>query len=378
MSIYFDNAATTPLSEEAKLAMANAMDNFGNPSSTHSEGRKAKAIIETVRKDIASRLHCKPSEIVFTCGGTEADNWALISGIKNCDIKHLYTSKIEHHAVAHVAEHIKENKLCEVHYIPHDNSGVHDFGWLSKELESKTGENVMVSLMHANNEIGNLIDLQGLSELCKKYGAYLHSDTVQTMAHLPIDFSKIKVDFAACSGHKFHGPKGVGFAFVRQGVICKPFILGGAQERGHRAGTENVLGIAGLGAAFNLCFDDMVADIAKVSEVKKYAIIRLKSEFPEVQFNGLSGEIENSLYTVLNFYHLELHKNGMLNFQLDINGVQCSGGSACSSGATGGSHVLNALNSQGGTRISFSRYSTKEEVDSFITILQKIKSESQS
>jgi cysteine desulfurase len=161
-------------------------------------------------------------------------------------------------------------------------------------------------------------------------------------------------------------------------VICKPFILGGAQERGHRAGTENVLGIAGLGAAFNLCFDDMVADIAKVSEVKKYAIIRLKSEFPEVQFNGLSGEIENSLYTVLNFYHQELHKNGMLNFQLDINGVQCSGGSACSSGATGGSHVLNALNSQGGTRISFSRYSTKEEVDSFITILQKIKSESQS
>lgn len=375
MSIYFDNAATTPLSGEAKSAMIKAMENFGNPSSTHGEGRKAKAIIETVRKDIASRLNCKPSEIIFTCGGTEADNWALISGIKNCDVKHLYTSKIEHHAVTHVAEYIESNKLCEVHYIPHDNKGVHDFGWLTKELESKTGENIMVSLMHANNEIGNLIDLQSLSDLCKKHGAYLHSDTVQTMAHLPLDLSKIKVDFAACSGHKFHGPKGVGFAFVRQGLTCKPFILGGAQERGHRAGTENVLGIAGLGAAFNLCFDDMVADILKVSEVKKYAIARLETEFPKVQFNGLSGEIENSLYTVLNFYHEELHKNGMLNFQLDINGVQCSGGSACSSGATGGSHVLNALNSPGGTRISFSRYSSKEEVDSFIETLKKIKLE---
>jgi cysteine desulfurase len=377
MSIYFDNAATTPLSQESKTAMMEAMESFGNPSSTHSEGRKAKAIVETVRKNIASRLGCKASEIIFTCGGTEADNWALISGVKNCGITDLYTSEIEHHAVTHVAEYIEQNGLCKVHYIPHDKNGVHDIPWLENELKEKSelDQKVMVSLMHANNEIGNIIDIQALSKTCKKYGAYIHSDTVQTMAHLPLDFSKIQLDFAACSGHKFHGPKGVGFAFVRQGIICEPFILGGAQERSHRAGTENVIGIAGLGAAFNLCFDDISLDLIKVTEVKKYAIKRLKSEFPKVQFNGLSGDLDKSLYTVLNFYHPDLHSNGMLNFQLDINGVQCSGGSACSSGAVGGSHVLNAISSPGGTRISFSRYSSKEEVDRFIDVLKKVKSE---
>tara|TARA_B100000780_G_C21126523_1_gene457309 strand:+ start:5101 stop:6237 length:1137 start_codon:yes stop_codon:yes gene_type:complete len=377
MSIYFDNAATTPISQEAKTAMVAAMENFGNPSSTHAEGRKAKAIVETVRKGIASRLNCSPSEITFTGGGTEADNWALISAVKDCGVKHLYTSVIEHHAVSHVVEYLDQNGMCKVQYIPHDDHGIHDLKWLELELKSKAllGEKAMVSLMHANNEIGNIIDLQNLSELCQSHGAYLHSDTVQTMAHLPLDFSKIRVDFAACSGHKFHGPKGVGFAFVRQGVLSKPLIRGGAQERGARAGTENVIGIAGLGAAFNMCVDDMANDILKVTGVKNYAILKLKSEFPEIKFNGLSGDVEKSLYTVLNFYHHKLHENGMLNFQLDINGVHCSGGSACSSGAVGGSHVLNALNSSGGTRISFSRYTTKNEVDLFVQILQKIKSD---
>ena len=230
----------------------------------------------------------------------------------------------------------------------------------------------MVSLMHANNEIGNLVDLTALSLICEATGSYLHSDTVQTMAHLPLDFKAIKVHFAACSGHKFHGPKGVGFAYVRQGTTTQPFIQGGAQERGHRAGTENVVGIAGLGAAFNHCVDEMESDIQAVKEVKAHAIAVLQSAFPGVQFNGMSGDMEKSLYTVLNFYHPTLHEGGMLNFQLDINGVQCSGGSACSSGAVGGSHVLNGLGSPGGTRISFSRYSTKDEVDQFVKILQDI------
>ena len=374
MSIYFDNAATTPISTEAKAAMVEAMEIFGNPSSTHGEGRKAKAIIETVRKGIAQRLNCLPSEIVFTSGGTEADNWALLTGIRDLGIQHLYTSAIEHHAVTHFAEYIEKNHAVQVHYIPHNGQGEHDFTWLEGELTAKkaSGEVCMVSLMHANNEIGNLCDLEGLSAICDAQGAYLHSDTVQTMAHLPLDFKQIKVHFAACSGHKFHGPKGIGFAYVRQGTTTQPFIQGGAQERGHRAGTENVVGIAGLGAAFNHCVDEMAADIAHVTSVKAHAIARLTSEFPGIQFNGHSGDLQKSLYTVLNFYHPELHEGGMLNFQLDIQGVQCSGGSACSSGAVGGSHVLNGLGSPGGTRISFSRYSTTDEVDRFIEILKGI------
>ncbi|NQW25996.1 MAG: cysteine desulfurase [Cryomorphaceae bacterium] len=374
MSIYFDNAATTPISAEAKAAMVEAMDVFGNPSSTHAEGRKAKAIVETVRKGIAQRLNCLPAEIIFTAGGTEADNWALLTGIRDFGIQHLYTSALEHHAVKHFAEYIEKNHDVQVHYIPHDAQGVHDLDGLQNHLErhQASGEVAMVSLMHANNEIGNLVDLTALSRICEATGSYLHSDTVQTMAHLPLDFKAIKVHFAACSGHKFHGPKGVGFAYVRQGTTTQPFIQGGAQERGHRAGTENVVGIAGLGAAFNHCVDEMESDIQAVKEVKAHAIAVLQSAFPGVQFNGMSGDMEKSLYTVLNFYHPTLHEGGMLNFQLDINGVQCSGGSACSSGAVGGSHVLNGLGSPGGTRISFSRYSTKDEVDQFVKILQDI------
>ncbi len=374
MSIYFDNAATTPLSPEAKAAMVEAMEVFGNPSSTHGEGRKAKAIVETVRKGIAQRLNCLPAEIVFTSGGTEADNWALLTGIRDFGIQHLFTSEIEHHAVTHFTEYIEKNHEVQVQYIPLNAQGEHDLSWLSQALGTKkaSGEKCMVSLMHANNEIGNLCDLEALSALCEVHDAYLHSDTVQTMAHLPLDFKKIKVHFAACSGHKFHGPKGIGFAYVRQGTPTQPFIQGGAQERGHRAGTENVVGIAGLGAAFNHCVDEMAADIVHVTAVKAHAIERLSAEFPGIQFNGLSANLEKSLYTVLNFYHPDLHDGGMLNFQLDIQGVHCSGGSACSSGAVGGSHVLRGLGAPGGTRISFSRYSTTEEVDRFVDILKGI------
>ena len=377
MSIYFDNAATTPISPEAKAAMVEAMEVFGNPSSTHGEGRKAKAIIESVRKAIAERLNCLPAEIIFTGSGTEADNWALLTGVRDLGIQHLYTSALEHHAVSHMAEYVDKNHPVSVHYVPHDEQGVHDLVWLAERLTAHkaSGEKAMVSLMHANNEIGTLMDLEALSALCQAQGAFLHVDTVQTMAHLPLDLKATPLHFAACSAHKFHGPKGIGFAYVKQGTPMQPFVQGGAQERGHRAGTENVIGIAGLGAAFSLCWDDMVADIASTKAVKAHAIHRLTEEFPGVQFNGLSGDLDKSLYTVLNFYHPDLHEGGMLNFQLDIQGVQCSGGSACSSGAVGGSHVLNGIGSPGGTRISFSRYSTTEEVDRFIEILKAIASQ---
>ena len=325
------------------------------------------------RKEIAKLLNCSSTELVFTGSGTEADNMALRCAVNDLGIEHIITSEIEHKAVLDTAKELG-TKGVEIHFVNLESSGRADLKHL-EVLASKYPKS-LISLMHANNEIGNLCDLEGLSAMCDAQGAYLHSDTVQTMAHLPLDFNQIKVHFAACSGHKFHGPKGIGFAYVRQGTTTQPFIQGGAQERGHRAGTENVVGIAGLGAAFNHCVDEMAADIAHVTSVKAHAIARLTSEFPGIQFNGHSGDLQKSLYTVLNFYHPELHEGGMLNFQLDIQGVQCSGGSACSSGAVGGSHVLNGLGSPGGTRISFSRYSTTDEVDRFIEILKGISAQS--
>jgi cysteine desulfurase len=374
MSIYFDNAATTPLSGEAKSAMIKAMENFGNPSSTHGEGRKAKAIIETVRKDIASRLNCKPSEIIFTCGGTEADNWALISGIKNCDVKHLYTSKIEHHAVTHVAEYIESNKLCEVHYIPHDNKGVHDFGWLTKEMESKTGENIMVSLMHANNEIGTLLPIKEVSKLCNQYeNVYFHSDTVQTMGHYYIDVHQLGIDFLTCSAHKLHGPKGIGFLYINNNLSLNPLITGGSQERKQRGGTENIYGIIGLGKAMELAFSELKNHQEYIQGLKSKMMNQLKEIDKRISFNG-EIEQEKSLYTVLNVCFPQDICNSMLLFSLDIHGIAASGGSACSSGSNVGSHVLAELPNQENcqcVRFSFSRFTTQEEIQ---YTLDKIKS----
>jgi cysteine desulfurase len=226
--------------------------------------------------------------------------------------------------------------------------------------------------MHANNEIGNLVDLARLSAMTRAHGALLHSDTVQTMAHLKLDFAATPLEFAACSAHKFHGPKGVGFAYVKQGTGIQPFIRGGAQERGHRAGTENVVGIAGLGAAFAAAMTNLEADADHMQRVKSHAIEKLRSAFPTVRFNGRSGDVDRSLFTVLNFYVPELHEGGMLNFQLDLQGFCVSGGSACSSGAVGGSHVLGGLKSPGGTRISFSRMTTKADIDALVHALQNL------
>ena len=269
---------------------------------------------------------------------------------------------------------VEEAQHIEAVAIPFDAFGAHDMDWLEAQLheDQKAGRKALVSLMHANNEIGNLADLERLSRMTRAYGALLHSDTVQTMAHLKLDFAATPLEFAACSAHKFHGPKGVGFAYIKQGTGVQPFIRGGAQERGHRAGTENVVGIAGLGAAFATAIAKLEEDAAHMTDVKAYAIERLRTAYPHVHFNGHSGDLEKSLFTVLNFYVPELHDSGMLNFQLDLQGFCVSGGSACSSGAVGGSHVLGGLKSPGGTRISFSRMTTRADIDAFVNALQKL------
>jgi cysteine desulfurase len=372
MSIYLDNAATTPLCAEAKEAMIAALELFGNPSSTHAEGRKAKALVERVRKEIAAALNCLPAEVIFTSGGTEADNWALQSSVEVLGMNKLYHSELEHHAVTHMVEALALKLECVA--IPFNEYGDHDLDWLEAALaaDAAAGRKALVSLMHANNEIGNLADLDRLSAITRAHGALLHSDTVQTMAHLKLDFGATPLEFAACSAHKFHGPKGVGFAYIKQGTGVQPFIRGGAQERGHRAGTENVVGIAGLGAAFSAAMTHLDADAAHMTRVKSHAIDALRAAFPSVRFNGRSGDLDKSLFTVLNFYVPELHEGGMLNFQLDLQGFCVSGGSACSSGAVGGSHVLGGLKSPGGTRISFSRMTTTDEIDAFVHALQNL------
>ncbi|MFZ9156085.1 MAG: cysteine desulfurase family protein [Schleiferiaceae bacterium] len=372
MSIYLDNAATTPLCAEAKEAMIAALELFGNPSSTHAEGRKAKALVERVRKEIAAALNCLPAEVIFTSGGTEADNWALQSSVEVLGVNKLYHSELEHHAVTHMVEALAPKLECVA--IPFNEHGDHDLDWLEAALaaDAAAGRKALVSLMHANNEIGNLADLDCLSAMTRAHGALLHSDTVQTMAHLKLDFGATPLEFAACSAHKFHGPKGVGFAYIKQGTGVQPFIRGGAQERGHRAGTENVVGIAGLGAAFSAAMTHLDADAAHMTRVKSHAIDALRAAFPSVRFNGRSGDLDKSLFTVLNFYVPELHEGGMLNFQLDLQGFCVSGGSACSSGAVGGSHVLGGLKSPGGTRISFSRMTTTDEIDAFVHALQNL------
>lgn len=372
MSIYLDNAATTPLCAEAKEAMIAALELFGNPSSTHAEGRKAKALVERVRKEIAAALNCLPAEVIFTSGGTEADNWALQSSVEVLGVNKLYHSELEHHAVTHMVEALAPKLECVA--IPFNEHGDHDLDWLEAALaaDAAAGRKALVSLMHANNEIGNLVDLARLSSMTRAHGALLHSDTVQTMAHLKLDFGATPLEFAACSAHKFHGPKGIGFAYIKQGTGVQPFIRGGAQERGHRAGTENVVGIAGLGAAFSAAVAHLDADAAHMTRVKTYAIDALRKAFPTICFNGRSADLDKSLFTVLNFYVPELHEGGMLNFQLDLQGFCVSGGSACSSGSVGGSHVLGGIKSPGGTRISFSRMTTLGEIDALVHALQNL------
>lgn len=364
MRVYLDNAATTPIAPEVVDAMIPVLrEGFGNPSSTHFYGRQTKALIETSRRTVAKLLNCQPSEIIFTSGGTEADNMALYSSVHQMGVKHIITSTIEHHAVGHTAEAIAQSGEAKVSYVKIDENGAVDLADLERLLQN--GEKTLVSLMHANNEIATLLPLKKVSELCRKYGAYFHSDTVQTMGHYAFDLQELDIDFITCAAHKFHGPKGIGFLYCNKNMKAEAMIHGGAQERGLRGGTENVYGIVGLAKAMELAYEDVEGHQNHVQGLKTYMIEQLMEAFEDITFHG-ETDSDKALYTVLNVCFPRTDKAGMLLFTLDLKGVAVSGGSACSSGAVKGSHVLEGINadmSRPNVRFSFSRYTTKEEID---------------
>lgn len=371
--VYLDNAATTPMAPEVLDAMLPYMkEEFGNPSSSHYYGRKTKAGIEMARRNVAQHLNCSPSEIVFTSGGTEADNMALFCAVNDLKVEQIITSPIEHHAVLHTADFINNFPHVKVHEVKVDQCGRVNLEHLESLL--KNGVKTMVSLMHANNEIGTLLPIKKVSELCRKYGAYFHSDTVQTMGHYAFDLNDLDIDFITCAAHKFHGPKGVGFLYVNKNIKGQPLIHGGAQERGMRGGTENLYGIIGLSKAMDLAYEDLQSHQKHVQGLKDFMIEALKKQIPGVDFHGCTAP-EESLYTVLNVCFPPSDKGGLLLFTLDLKGIAASGGSACSSGASTGSHVLKGIGADGSrpnTRFSFSRYTTKEEIDYCLEQLEEI------
>jgi cysteine desulfurase len=363
MKIYFDNAATTPIDKEVLDVMLPILnEQFGNPSSIHAHGRKTRAIIENARKSIAKLLNCAPAEIFFTSGGTEADNMAIIGSVDDLGIKHVITSAIEHHAVGHTLEHLEKIGKIKLSLVNLHSNGDVDLTHLEELLRNNSRS--LVTLMHANNEIGNLLPLQQVGELCKQYDAIFHSDTVQTMGHYKHDMQQLHVHFITGAAHKFHGPKGIGFLYVNHQVKINPLIFGGSQERNMRGGTENVYGIAGLAKALELAYGHMEEHHAHIQGIKDYFIARLKESIPGVGFNGNS--VGDSLYTVLNVLFPKSENAEMLLFNLDIAGISASGGSACTSGSNQGSHVLRGIKSdmeRPSVRFSFSKYNTKEEVD---------------
>lgn len=366
MKVYLDNAATTAMDDRVIDAMVPFMrTHYGNPSSVHSHGREVRSAIEKSRKKVAELLNASPSEIFFTSGGTEADNTAIVCGIETHGITHAITSPLEHHAVFHTLEVCAAKGLIKLSILDVSEKGELDLNQLEELLKSNPKS--MISLMHANNEIGNLNDLNRIGSLAKEYDAFFHSDTVQTMGHYVHDLKSLPVDAIVAGAHKFHGPKGSGFLYVRKDKKIHPFIYGGAQERNMRGGTENVIGIIGTSKALEIAYEDMSKHQLHIENIKKHFIQSLVNEIPGVQFNGLSADLDKSLYTVLSVSLPPSESNrGMLLFNLDLEGVSASGGSACSSGASVGSHVLRALNhtpDRDAVRFSFSRFNTVEEVD---------------
>ncbi|WP_374464771.1 cysteine desulfurase family protein [Chryseobacterium sp.] len=374
--VYLDNAATTPLAEEVIDAMVGTMKmNFGNPSSTHSFGQEAKILIENVRRQVADYLHVTPAEIIFTSCGTESNNMIIKSSVEHLGVERIISSPLEHKCVSESILDMKSRKGVEVNYIRPNEKGDIDLVKL-EELLKASDKKTLVSLMHANNEIGNIINLKQVAQLCKEHNALFHSDTVQTMAHMNLDFSDIPVDFASCSAHKFHGPKGAGFAFIRKATGLKGIITGGPQERSLRAGTENVCGIVGLGKALELSLNHMEEYTRHMQDIKDYAIERLSAEIEGIKFNGRSAEKENSLYTVLSA--LLPYKNPLIGLQLDMKGIAISQGSACSSGASKPSMVMMMVLSEDEMdhctplRISFSHMTTKSDIDALVNALKEI------
>ena len=365
MKAYLDNAATTPVAPEVVNVMSNFLKTeFGNPSSTHSFGRKVKTQIETARRTIAKHLNCEPSEIYFTSGGTEADNLAMHIAVRDMGCKRIITSKIEHSAIVKTAEKLAEEGKVSVHWVALNADGSIDLNDLKNTLSD--GVKTYVTLMHGNNEVANLLPLQQVAEICAEHGAIFHSDTVQTMGHYRFNLKETPIHFINAAAHKYHGPKGVGFIFIRKNVPGFADITGGGQERGMRGGTENTAGIMGMAKAIDLAFNEVEEHQEYVGGLKQYMIAELKKRIPGIVFNGQS-ESRESLYTVLSTTFPPTKNNDMFLFLLDLEGIAASGGSACSSGATKGSHVLDGIGAlregQPAVRFSFSRYTTKEEID---------------
>ena len=373
MRVYFDNAATTPVDKEVLKEMYQVMESqFGNPSSIHAHGREVRTIIERARKTVSGLLHTSPSQIFFTSGGTEADNTAIRCGIIDHGIKHAITSRIEHHAVVHTLEALEKSGVIKLSFLDVDAKGNVNLEQLEELL--KTNERSFVSLMHANNEIGTLTDIERVGEICEQYNALFHCDTVQTLGHYPHDLSKLKVHFMVCAAHKLHGPKGVGFLYINHNVKIQPMIFGGSQERNMRGGTENVYGIVGLAKAMELAYSEMEEHQQHIQGLKTYMMEQLKENIPGIGFNGETDPAK-SLYTVLNVSFPEMEMAEMLLFSLDIAGISASGGSACSSGTDIGSHVLNGIGAnpnRPSVRFSFSKYNTREEVDYVVAKVKDI------
>lgn len=372
--IYLDNAATTPLDPQVLEAMLPYYTtHFGNPSSIHSHGREVRSAIEKARKTVANLLSCSPSEIIFTSGGTEADNSALVCLGTSPLVQHIISSPLEHHAVLHTLDKLQAQGHVQVHYLHPDERGRLSLAELESLLQQHP--QALVSLMHGNNEVATLNDLEAIGSLCRQYEAYFHSDTVQTMGHYRHTLNTLPVDMVVGSAHKFHGPKGVGFLYLRGGLKIAPFISGGAQERNMRGGTENVAGIVGLAKALELAYAHMDEHRAHITALKARMMQALRLTFDDIRFNGDSDNLEGSLYTVLNVSLPASDTSDMLLFNLDIEGVSASGGSACSSGSDIGSHVLSALGcdkNRGAVRFSFSRLTTEAEVDRAVEILARV------
>jgi cysteine desulfurase len=371
--VYFDNAATTPIDPEVLKEMYKVMENnYGNPSSIHGHGREARSLIERARKTIANLLHTSPAEIFFTSGGTEADNTAIRCGIADNQLKHAISSRLEHHAVIHTLESMEKAGTIKLSFVDTDSKGNVDYTHLEELL--KANERSFVSLMHANNELGTLSDMERIGDLCEHHSAIYHSDTVQTMGHYKHDLSKLKTHFMVCAAHKLHGPKGIGFLHVNHRIKIKPFIYGGAQERNMRGGTENIYGIVGLAKAFEIAYTNMEQHHSYIQSLKTYMIDQLRDKVSGIDFNG-ETDPDKSLYTVLNVSFPCSDMADMLLFNLDIAGISASGGSACSSGTDIGSHVLNAIGgdpTRPSVRFSFSKYNTREEVDYTVAKLKEL------
>ncbi len=373
--IYLDNGATTPIIPEVVEVIQKSMvENFGNPSSVHQFGRKAKSEIEKVRKNIAKQFNVSSSEIIFTSCGTEGNNFILKNAVENLGVKHIVTSKIEHHAVLNVVKNLQKLHHINISYVNLDENGQVDLADL-QDILSKSSEKTLVSLMMVNNEIGNILPIDKVCEICKEYNVLFHSDTVQAVGHYEIDLQKIPVDFITASGHKFHAPKGVGFVYVKKGNAISSMILGGGQEKGVRAGTENVHSIIGMGKAIEIAYKNLENDAKHQKELKQFFIDELKKISDKITFNGMSVDLEKSSYAILN---VRFPKNdGMFLFSLDLKGIAVSGGSACQSGASNGSHVLNQILDENelqktSIRFSFSKLTMKNDIEKTIEVLKEL------